>query len=87
MLTELVRRYQSYDPQTGRFDRPRGVREYARLLGVNNGQLSQILNGIVPAGLTVARALARTFPETATDVGAALIGDAVPDDEREAVTA
>jgi DNA-binding transcriptional regulator YdaS (Cro superfamily) len=87
MLTELVRRYQSYDPETGRFDRPRGVREYARLLGVNNGQLSQILNGIVPVGLTVARALARTFPEIAGEVGAALIADAVPDDERQAVTA
>ena len=72
MLTEIIRRYQSYCSDTGAFDCPRGVREYARLLGVNSGQLSQILNGIQRPGLTVVRALARTFPVAAEEIAAAL---------------
>ena len=72
MLIDIVRRYQSYCPDTGTFDCPRGVREYARLLGVNHGQLSQILNGIQRPGLTVVVALGRTFPAAADDIAAAL---------------
>lgn len=72
MLSNIIRRYQSYNPETGQFDYPRGVREYARLLGVNNGQLSQILNGLVRPGMTVIRALATTFPESAAEIADAL---------------
>ena len=78
MLIEVIRRYQHYCPETGQFDCTRGVREYARLLGVNNGQLSQILNGIQKPGLTVVRALAQTFPAAAADIAAALA--ATPDE-------
>lgn len=72
MLTEIIRRYQAYNPETGAFDNPRGVREYARLLNVNHGQLSQILNGLQRPGLTVIRALAITFPDAADEIAAAL---------------
>ncbi len=75
MLTEIIRRYQSYNPDTGAFDSPRGMREYARLLGVNNGQLSQILNGIQRPGLKVIAALARTFPAAAAEIAEALAAE------------
>jgi len=73
MLNELLRRYRSYNPATGEFDTPRGVREYARLLGVNDGQLSQILNDIQRPGLTVVQALARTFPESSDELVRAMV--------------
>ncbi len=73
MLNELLRRYRNYNPATGEFDTPRGVREYARLLGVNDGQLSQILNDIQRPGLVVVQALARTFPDSANEIAAALV--------------
>ena len=82
MLNELLRRYRSYNPATGEFDTPRGVREYARLLSVNDGQLSQILNDIQRPGVTVLRALAQTFPDSADEIAAAL---AAPDAEKQAV--
>lgn len=72
MLNELLRRYRYFNPATGEFDTTRGVREYARLLGVNEGQLSQILNDIQRPGLTVIQALARTFPAAADEIAAAL---------------
>lgn len=83
MLNEMLRRYRSYNPDTGEFDVRRGVREYARLLGVNEGQLSQILNDIQRPGLTVVQALARTFPEAAPEIAAAL---AAPDTDTETPT-
>lgn len=73
MLNELLRRYRSYNPATGEFDTPRGVREYARLLGVNHGQLSQILNDLQSPGITVLRALAQQFPESSEEIVAALV--------------
>lgn len=82
MLNEVIRRYRSYNPETGAFDVVRGVREYARLLGVNDGQLSQILNDIQRPGLTVVQALARTFPASADEIAAAL---AAPSAEKAAV--
>ncbi len=72
MLTEIVRRYKSFNPDTGEFDCPRGVREYARVLGVNGGQLSQVLNGIQRPGMTIIRALAQTFPPAADEIADAL---------------
>ena len=78
MLNEVVRRYRKYNPETGEFDVQRGVREYARLLGVNDGQLSQILNDIQRPGLVVLTALARTFPAAADDIAKALKQPAEP---------
>ncbi|HEY8598542.1 MAG TPA: helix-turn-helix transcriptional regulator [Thermomicrobiales bacterium] len=86
MLNELLRRYRTYNPASGEFDTPRGVREYARLLGVNDGQLSQILNDIQRPGLTVIQALARTFPQAAPEIAAAL-ADTTVGAEREAISA
>ncbi|HET8627806.1 MAG TPA: helix-turn-helix transcriptional regulator [Thermomicrobiales bacterium] len=71
MLAEVVRRYRSYDPATGRFDVERGVREYARLINVNAGQLSEILNGKRQPGSRVLRRLAQTFPSAAAEIGKA----------------
>jgi len=79
MLNELLRRYRTYNPATGEFDTPRGVREYARLLGVNDGQLSQILNDIQRPGLATLQALARTFPDASKEIAAAL---ATPEAEK-----
>lgn len=80
MLADIVRRYQSFNPDSGEFDRPRGVREYARLLGINHGYLSQILNGIESPGLTVIIALARAFPQSpaADEIAEALKQPAEP---------
>lgn len=72
MLNDILRRYRSYNPDTGEFDVKRGVREYARLLGVNDGQLSQILNDLQRPGLTVIQALARAFPASAYELAVAL---------------
>jgi len=73
MLNALLRRYREYNPETGEFDVTRGGREYARLLGVNEGHLSQILNDLQRPGVTVLRALAQTFPESANEIAAALV--------------
>jgi len=85
MLNDILRRYRSYNPDTGEFDVKRGVREYARLLGVNDGQLSQILNNLQRPGLTVIQALAQTFPASAPEIGIALA--ATPTESREPVVA
>lgn len=69
---DILRRYRAFDPATGRFDSPRGLREYARLLGMDAGHLSRILNGPTPPGRTVMERLARTFPAAATEMVEAL---------------
>jgi transcriptional regulator with XRE-family HTH domain len=81
VLNEVLRRYRSYDPETGEFNVRRGVREYARLLGVNDGQLSQILNDIQRPGIGTLQALARTFPAAAPEIAAALAGQPLPERE------
>jgi hypothetical protein len=35
MLADIIRKYQRYNPETGEFDKPRLLTEYAGLLGVN----------------------------------------------------
>ncbi len=72
MLVDIIKRYQSYDPTSGRFAAERGLREYARHIGVNSGQLSQIINGIQKPGLTVVHRLAQTFPAAADGIANAL---------------
>lgn len=72
VLHDIVRRYRHYNPETGRFDLDRGVREYARLLKVSPAQLSQVMNGITNPGVSLLRRLAQAFPEAAPEIGAAL---------------
>lgn len=78
MLTEILRRYKDYDPATGRFDSPRSLRAYGRLIGIHNATLSQILNGYYEPSRAVLQALARTFPAAAIEIASAL---AQPDAE------
>jgi transcriptional regulator with XRE-family HTH domain len=86
MLAQIIRRYQSYNPETGAFDAERSANEYARLLGVNHSTLSLIYSGARNPGISVVRGLARAFPAAAGDLGAALVAGGV-EDERRAVTA
>lgn len=73
MLSDILRRYQRYNPDTGAFDSDRSLREYGRLLGVNVSTLSFIYNGVQPGPSTATlRALARTFPAAADEIAAAL---------------
>lgn len=73
MLTEVLRRYQSYNPDTGTFDEQRSLRAYARLLDVSASTLSEIYAGNIaePSRATL-QALARTFPRAAYDIAEAL---------------
>jgi transcriptional regulator with XRE-family HTH domain len=73
MLTDILRRYQRYDPATGEFNQDRSLRGYAQLLGVNVSTLSIIFNGIqdAPSRATL-QALARTFPAAADEIAEAL---------------
>lgn len=76
MLNELVKRYRKYNPETGEFNQQRTIREYARLIGVNSGQLTQILNGIQKPGVTVIERLAAAFPDSPIqkDIASAFAG-------------
>lgn len=58
-FTDLVRRYQSFDPTTGQFDRKRTQIEYAGLLDVDQSLLSHIFAGRKRPGLEIVRGLAR----------------------------
>lgn len=73
MLTEILRRYQSYNPETGAFDQPRSLRTYAQLLGVNVSTLSILFSGIQgQPSLATMQALAHTFPSAIDEIAAAL---------------
>ncbi len=84
MLTTILKDYQRYNPESGKFDRPRTLREYARVLGVNHATLSMIFQGKREPGGFVIRALFDTFPSSAQAFATAI---AVPEREPEAVTA
>lgn len=73
MLTDVLRRYQHYDPATGRFDSKRSLRQYAALLGVNHATLSELysLPGREPSTM-VLQALSRIFPSAADEIAKAL---------------
>lgn len=72
MLTAILRKYQRYDPATGRFTVERSIREYGRLLDVGHSQLSLIYSGARNPGMSVMRRLARTFPAAAPEIVAAM---------------
>jgi len=87
MLTEILRRYQSFNPETGAFDQPRSLRTYAITLGVNVSTLSILFSDIQDQpSIRTMQALARTFPQSADEIAAAL---SAPSDtpEREAIPA
>lgn len=73
MLTEILRRYQRFNPETGAFDQERSLRGYAQLLGVNVATLSLLFTGNQgePSRATL-QALARTFPAAADEIAVAL---------------
>lgn len=72
MLTDILRKYQRYDPETGRFDVDRSIGEYGRVLGVSQPQMSLIYSGARNPGMSVMRRLARTFPAAAPEIVAAM---------------
>lgn len=90
MLTKVLRRYQRYDPLTGRFDTTRSLRQYAAMLGVNHATLSELyrLDDREPS-MMVIQALVRLFPAAASEITAALAGthDAAPVESATAVPA
>ncbi len=71
MLADIIRKYQSYNPDTGGFDKPRLLTEYAELLGVNYVYLSQIYNGSNgrKPGMETFAKLMRTFPRAQEAIG------------------
>jgi hypothetical protein len=73
MLTDILRRYQRYNPETGVFDSDRSLRTYASMLGMSVSTLSILFNGIQgePSTATL-QALARTFPRAGSEIAAAL---------------
>lgn len=71
-LIDVLRRYQSYDPETRRFDATRSDRQYALLVGVDPATLSRIYSGERPVSTRVLRGLTRTFPAASVDIAAAL---------------
>lgn len=85
MLTDILRRYQFYNPLTDTFDLPRMHTEYAELLGINYVYLSQIYNGSRKPGMETFTKLMRAFPQAqeqiGREIGAALAapqGEGVP---------
>ncbi len=68
MLGDIIRRYQSYNPDTGAFDKPRNLTEYAAELGINYVYLSQIYGGARNPGMETFGKLMRTFPQAADDI-------------------
>jgi hypothetical protein len=86
---DLLRRYQAYDPTTGRFDSPRTQRDYAALLGIDKADVTRIYQRQQGVSLRVLRGLARAFPAAMQDIWGAILADpeAVADDERQAVSA
>jgi len=73
MLTDILRRYQRYNPATGAFDQERSLRNYAQVIGVNVSTLSLLFSGIQsePSRATL-QSLVRTFPAAADDIAEAL---------------
>jgi hypothetical protein len=88
MLADILRRYQSFNPETGDFDLPRLMTEYADVLGINYVYLSQIYSGNRKPGMETFSKLMRAFPcaqdAIGREIGAAL---AAPERETERVTA
>ena len=75
MLSELLKAYQEYDPETRRFDRHRTLREYASLLGVSHTQLIHIYSGERRGGGKIIRGFLQAFPEASDKLTKALSAD------------
>lgn len=73
MLTSVLRRYQDYNPATGKFDLKRTLRGYAELLGINHATLSELyrLEDREPSTMVI-QALVRVFPAAAPEITKAL---------------
>lgn len=74
-LVELVRRYQGYDPITGAFGLTRTNDAYAAQLGIHPSNLTRLYRGTVDSSPTVIRALLRTFPQAANEIGQAMLAE------------
>ena len=87
MLTDILRRYQSYNEETGKFDQPRMLTEYAALLGLNYVYLSQMYSGSRNPGMETFIKLTRAFPGAQEDIGQQLAAAlaAAPDVQKQAV--
>jgi hypothetical protein len=74
MLTTVLRRYQEYDPDTGRFiPKFRSLRQYAAMLGVNHATLSELYSRDDREPSTmVLQSLVRLFPAAASEIATAL---------------
>jgi transcriptional regulator with XRE-family HTH domain len=85
MLADIIRRYQSFNPDTGEFDKPRLLTEYAELLGVSYVYLSQLYNGTNgrKPGMETFAKLMRAFPSAQAVIGHQ-IANALAAPEREA---
>jgi hypothetical protein len=70
---EILLRYQSCDPVTGRFNVPRNRKQFAELLGVDQALLWKFYEGQIGTSLVMARALVRTFPQARAEVAEALL--------------
>lgn len=68
----LVRRYQTYDPATGRFDVRRSDRQYSLLLGVRRDLLSKFYAKHVESSHVILTAFMRTFPSAASEVASSI---------------
>lgn len=69
MLTEIIREYQMFNPETGAFDQHRSLTEYADLLGINYVYLSQMYSGARKPGMETFSKLMRAFPSAADAIG------------------
>lgn len=69
MLADIIRDYQFYDPETGRFDKPRLQTEYAEALGIHYVYLSQIYSGARKPGMETFTKLMKAFPMAGDDIG------------------
>lgn len=72
-MAAILRRYQTYNQVTGRFDQVRSQRAYARLLGIDPGQLTRYYQHKQDVSLRTIQALARLYPCAAIDIAQALM--------------
>lgn len=74
----LIRRYQSYNPATRRFDLERTQDEYAALLGLSQSYLSRLYSGERRMAGKAVIALLQRFPEAAEQIAHAVSREAEP---------
>lgn len=72
-VDEVILRYQSYDPLTGRFDVARTRADYARLLGVHPAQVTRLAQRRHRMPVRMAQGLARVFPAARADLQSAVL--------------